>query len=624
MAEKIKLLPDTVANQIAAGEVVNRPASVVKEMLENAVDAGSRSVTVSYRNGGKELVKIIDDGEGMSPVDARLAFDKHATSKISTIDDIYALHTFGFRGEALASIAAIAHVELLTRPRGEEFGTRTIMEGSRFCSQEVVACPEGSQFSVKNLFYNVPARRRVLEKSTVEPRHIAEEFRRVALCHPEIAFALYGEGATIYNLPVSNLKQRIVGLMGKHAAGNLLEVSTDTSLVKISGFVGRPSSARQTNREQYMFVNGRFFKSAYFHKAVMQAYEKLIPAGTQPPYFLYFEVDSQRVDVNIHPQKIEVNFEDGVAIWQIVNASVRESLAKTGAVSLMDFDETKSVDIPVLSSSSRVEREPVTTTNPSYNPFRMQDRPAGRGSRADLSDFVQPCGRGRLEEMDATDALSRFDSSVVEFIEGGEGQAEQGSFGIGEKKGEFVGLLRLAGGYLATSKDGELVVIDLQRAKEALLYDRYLTMIRNESSVSQKLLFAERMVFSKDDTVLLQENSEELYRFGFEYRIVDDNTIELTGIPADFDMEIVQELLYDMIDALRDGVASGTTLRREYLAGVLSKGGARNVAKRLSDGELEAILASLAGGDRYGFTADGRPVMTVIPFDELKKRFTRQ
>ncbi len=281
MADKIKLLPDTVANQIAAGEVVNRPASVVKEMMENAVDAGARSVTVSYRNSGKELIRIIDDGEGMSPIDARLAFDKHATSKITGIDDVYRLHTFGFRGEALASIAAIAHVELLTRRQDDELGTRLIIEGSRFQCQEMAVAPVGSQFSVKNLFFNVPARRRVLETSTTEHRHIAEEFRRVALTHPEIAFALYGEDAPVYNLPVSNLRQRIVGLIGKSIANNLLEVQTDTSIVKIYGFTGRPSGSRQSNREQYLFVNGRYFKSPYFHKAIMQAYEKLIPQGTQ-------------------------------------------------------------------------------------------------------------------------------------------------------------------------------------------------------------------------------------------------------------------------------------------------------------------------------------------------------
>ena len=357
MPDKIRLLPDTVASQIAAGEVVNRPASVVKEMMENSVDAGATAITVSYRNGGKELIKVIDDGEGMSPLDARMAFDKHATSKITRIEDVYALHTFGFRGEALASIAAIAHVELTTRRPEDELGTQLVVEGSRFQSQENVVAPVGSQFAVKNLFFNVPARRRALDKSTTEPRHIAEEFRRVAMCHPEMSFSLYGEDAPVYTLHPSGLKQRIVGLVGKHAAGNLLEVGTETSLVKITGFVGKPSSSKQTNREQYMYVNGRFFKSPYFHKAVMQAYEKLIPAGTQPSYFLFFEVDPDKIDVNIHPQKIEVRFDDGPAIWQIIHASVRESLAKTGAVSFMEFDDGGSVEIPVRKEGP-IERIP--------------------------------------------------------------------------------------------------------------------------------------------------------------------------------------------------------------------------------------------------------------------------
>ena len=385
MPDKIRLLPDTVASQIAAGEVVNRPASVVKEMMENSVDAGATAITVSYRNGGKELIKVIDDGEGMSPLDARMAFDKHATSKITRIEDVYALHTFGFRGEALASIAAIAHVELTTRRPEDELGTQLVVEGSRFQSQENVVAPVGSQFAVKNLFFNVPARRRALDKSTTEPRHIAEEFRRVAMCHPEMSFSLYGEDAPVYTLHPSGLKQRIVGLVGKHAAGNLLEVGTETSLVKITGFVGKPSSSKQTNREQYMYVNGRFFKSPYFHKAVMQAYEKLIPAGTQPSYFLFFEVDPDKIDVNIHPQKIEVRFDDGPAIWQIIHASVRESLAKTGAVSFMDFDDGGSVEIPVRKEGP-IERIPPAATNPSYNPFRSEGM--GRRSQAGLSDFT--------------------------------------------------------------------------------------------------------------------------------------------------------------------------------------------------------------------------------------------
>jgi DNA mismatch repair protein MutL len=617
MSDKIRLLPDTVASQIAAGEVVNRPASVVKEMMENSVDAGATTVTVSYRNGGKELIRVVDDGEGMSPLDARMAFDKHATSKITRIEDVYALHTFGFRGEALASIAAIAHVELSTRRREDELGVKIVVEGSRFQSQETVVTPAGSQFAVKNLFFNVPARRRALDKSTTEPRHIAEEFRRVAMCHPEMAFALYGEDAPVYNLTPGGLKQRIVGLMGKHIAGNLLEVGTETSLVKITGFVGKPSSSKQTNREQYMYVNGRFFKSSYFHKAVMQAYEKLIPVGTQPSYFLFFEVDPDKIDVNIHPQKIEVRFDDGPAIWQIIHASVRESLAKTGAVSFMDFDEAGSVEIP-LRKEGPIDRIPPAVSDPTYNPFRCEE--VGRCSQAGFSDFEE--GYGTLAGMDRDRLLERFDSSVLEYI-GGEAPRQQAlAFGERPEEEKFCGALALGGGYAASSCGGELVVVDLRRAKEAILFERYRMMLGNDTSVTQKLMFPEVLVFSADDAALLAERYEDFLALGFEYVRRDENSIEVTGIPADFAIGEIQDLLYDVLDALADGMQPGDE-GKDRLAAVLARDGAKRMPASYSEGEMTAILEALSDGGRYNYTYDGRPVLVRMATDEIKKLFSR-
>lgn len=618
MPDKIRLLPDTVASQIAAGEVVNRPASVVKEMMENSVDAGATSVTVSYRNGGKELIRVIDDGEGMSPVDARMAFDKHATSKITRIEDVYALHTFGFRGEALASIAAIAHVELTTRRREDELGTKLVVEGSRFQSQEAVVAPVGSQFAVKNLFFNVPARRRALDKSTTEPRHIAEEFRRVAMCHPEMSFALYGEDAPVFNLPSSGLKQRIVGLIGKSVAGSLLEVGTQTSLVKITGFVGKPSSSKQTNREQYMYVNGRYFKSPYFHKAVMQAYEKLIPAGTQPSYFLFFEVDPDKIDVNIHPQKIEVRFDDGPAIWQIIHASVRESLAKTGAVSFMDFDDGDSVEIPVRREDG-IGHVPAAATNLSYNPFRHET--AGRRSQAGLSDFAG--AYDTLEGLGRDDALERFDSTVLRYIEHNDA-GEQADLPLADDTCEtrFEGALPLAGGYAVTSCGGALVVVDLRRAKEAILFERYRMMLGNETSVTQKLMFPEVLVFSADDTALLTERYAEFLALGFEYTARDGNSIEVTGIPADFTIDEVQDLLYDIMDALSDE-QQPVGANRERLAAVLARDGAKRTPAGYSEGEITAVMEALSDGGRYNYTFDGRPVFVRLGTDEIRKLFRK-
>ena len=616
MADKIRLLPDTVASQIAAGEGVNRPASVVKELLENAVDAGARSVTVSYRNGGKELIRVIDDGEGMSPVDARMAFDKHATSKITRIEDVYALHTFGFRGEALASIAAIAHVELTTRRQEDELGTQLVIEGSRFLHQEMTVAPVGSQFAVKNLFFNVPARRRALDKSTTEPRHIAEEFRRVAMCHPEMAFSLYGEEAPVYQLAPSGLKQRIVGLMGKSVAGHLLEVGTATSLVRLSGFVGKPESSRQTNREQYLYVNGRYFKSPYFHKAILQAYEKLIPAGTQPSYFLFFEVDPDKIDVNIHPQKIEVRFDEGPAIWQIVHAAVREALAKTGVVPLMDFEEEGHVEIPVVGKDDRIGAVPSVMTNPAYNPFRGET--AGRRSSADLSDFVRPYGT--LAELGRDDAVERFDRSVLEYIEGNDGQQEQ-TLPLEPTTGVFRGALPLGGGYAVAATDEGLAIADLRRAKEVILFERYLLMLGNEHSVTQKLMFPERFVFSTDDVQLLRERYDDFAAFGFEYAC-GDNQVEVTGIPADIAMDDVQELLCDMIDTARDEQLPEAD-RKERLAAVLARDGAKCASGNYTEGEITAIMEMLSSGGRYNYTHDGRPVWVRLGMDEIRRLFRR-
>ena len=435
--DKIRVLPDGVANQIAAGEVVGRPASVVKELMENAVDAGSTVVTVNYRDGGKSLIQVVDNGCGMSDTDARLAFERHATSKIRSADDLYRLHSFGFRGEALPSIASVAEVELRTRTPYGELGTKVCIHGGRFQSQEPVQMPQGTQFSVKNLFYNTPARRRFLKEASVEARHIRTEFQRVALCNPGIAFTLCDGDAPLVQLPATNLRQRIVSAVGgREIAKNLLEVSVDTSMVRVEGFVGRPSAAKKTNREQFLFVNGRYFQSSYFRKAVLQAYDKLIPSDTQPSYFLYITIDPERIDVNVHPQKTEIRFDDEQALWQIFNAAVREALGKTGVVPLMDFEIDPSIDIPVARKGV-IYREPDLGVDPSFNPFDEErktsgaDRPfpaygRGRESRDRVSDWEQ------LYEVDSqaifptdksgetgADRLVEFDSDELEYIEGG-------------------------------------------------------------------------------------------------------------------------------------------------------------------------------------------------------------
>ena len=621
---KIKVLPDSVANQIAAGEVVGSPSSVVKEMTENAIDAGATQVTVNFRADGRELVQVIDNGSGMTPADARLAFDKHATSKIRSLEDIYALSTFGFRGEALPSIAAVAQVELTTRTEDEALATRIVIEGGEFRSQETVVGAQGSNFKVSNLFYNVPARRKFLESSERESNKIKCEFRRVALCHPEVSFLLYKDDAPLYNLPATTLRGRIAGVMGRSITAQLLDVSTTTSIVNVEGFVGRPECAKKRKEEQYFFVNGRFFKSPYLHKAVMAAYEKLIPAGLTPSYFLYLTVDTSKVDVNVHPQKTEVKFSEDSEIWQIVNAAVREALAKTGAIPMMDFEDEGEVQIPVFDSArERAFMEPSTTANPFYNPFtatlKSESGSASEGGarspRSFLSDDVAPYPVSPVSEEER-----EFESSILDFVEGDGGDAMQGELELGGGEEFFSGALSLSGGFAVTTLGGRLAIVDLARAREALLYERYMMMLGSGNTMSQTLLFPERMVFSHDDVEMLRENYAYFATFGFDYTIADSNTVDFSALPAELEHSEMEDTLYDMLDSLRDGVELSELKRKERLAEILSR--TRGV-KNLSQGEVEAVVDSLAGGQKCSLTPDGRAVVRVLTPQEVRALFNK-
>lgn len=625
MADRIKLLPEFVANQIAAGEVVNRPSSVVKEMIENAVDAGALSITVNFRDGGKELIQIVDDGCGMSPIDARLAFDRHATSKISQVDDIYALNTFGFRGEALASIASVAEVELRTRQRDSELGTAVEIAGGKFIAQNSVNTTVGSQFMVRNLFYNVPARRRFLEKSSTEARHITAEYQRVALCNPDIAFSLYDNDALVSKLPPSGLRQRIVGVIGKNIAKKLLDVETETSIVKVTGFAGSPDSARQTNKEQFLFVNGRYFKSPYFHKAVVSAYEKLIPSGTQPSYFIYLTLDPGRIDVNVHPQKTEVKFTDGLEIWQIINAAVRESLAKSGAVPPMDFDMDTSFEIPVARDHATYKM-PGITANPDFNPFTKYagDEPKGRASCAGLSDFMDASSsHGMRSHGDYGGVLSpemseeEYRSSMLEYIDGDD--AEQTVMELGALSG-VKDIMPFGQRYFAASMNGMLVVVDRHRAWEAVLYDRYLSMLRNDTSVTQQLLFPQRLTLSSDDINILRENMADFTAFGFDISVPDEHTVQIAGLPADLTDEDTEGIIYDILDAVREGGRSAGDMKKERLAAAMARIGSRAKGTNPGREELEALMEQLSACPDYSYTPSGLAVMTVFTDEDIKKR----
>ena len=647
MADRIKLLPEVVANQIAAGEVVNRPSSVVKEMMENAIDAGASTVTVNFCDGGRDLIQIVDDGCGMSPTDARMAFDRHATSKIASVDDIYKLHTFGFRGEALASIAAVAQVELKTRQASDEFGTQVFINGGEFDKQKPCGCSVGSQFFVRNLFYNVPARRRFMEKSTTLARQIRDEFERVALCNPQIAFKLFNNQAPIYDLDRTNLRGRIVDVVGKSIKNNLLEVSAETSLVKIEGFVGRPAAAKKSSYKQFLFVNGRYFKSPYFYKAVMKAYEKLIPAQTQPDIFLYLTIDPDRIDVNVHPQKTEVKFSDGEAIWQIINAAVRETLAKTGAVPLMDFDDEGAIDIPVAGQSSgRLYSEPKAASVEGYNPFRegyASSATAGRRSQADLSDFAgEYRAKPQREAYDLwpSDTLINAGSEEFAIVDSGDNfrdlmsaqpQSTHEEFEFVESdnavqqqmevggEAQFEDIITLPETLAAARYRGRLVVVDLRRACERVSFEEYEAMLGGGSSVSQQLLFPERLVLSNDEVLLLKECLEDLSAIGFDLRVVDDCTVEMSGTPADMEGVEIDRLIYDVIHSIADG-DSPVAVRRQRLAAMVAQRRAAAMRGVISVEQTEVLLARLAKCENVSFAPSGKAIMVEISTGEIRSR----
>ena len=650
MADKIRLLPEVVANQIAAGEVVNRPASVVKEMMENAIDAGARTVKVNFRDGGKDLIQIVDDGSGMSPIDARMAFDRHATSKITSVEDIYALNTFGFRGEALASIAAVAQVELRTRQEGDEVGTQTEINGGQFAGQTPVMCPVGAQFFVRNLFYNVPARRRFLDKSTASAAQIKAEFQRVALCNPHIAFELYANDAPVYTLCATSLAGRIVDVVGRHIKQNLLEVDADTSIARIGGYIGRPAAAKRRNGEQYLFVNGRYFKSSYLTSAIMKAYEKLIPESSSPSYFLYLTIDPSRIDVNVHPQKTEVKFADEEAVWQIINAAVRETLAKTGAVPLMDFDRDGIVEIPALSRGA-VYSEPRAMSNGDYNPFREEYiDPTAPDPNVDFTGFDVPYDdRGQtLSDTAGTGFAPRAGMGGGMSGRGASGGSLPGglrSAGSGftlpqtppaggdftipssagqqrlavEGRPEFTDPLPLGGGYLAALLGGRFVVVDVRRARERILYEDYLKMLGNGSSVSQQLLFPERLVLSGDEYALLEENAVEFASLGFDIDFAGEGTIEVKGTPADMPADAVDQMVYDLLQAFSTPVSLADQ-RREKIAAVMARGGAKGIPRNMSRDEAAVLLAQLAATGNFSFSPSGKAITAEITPEDIRTK----
>lgn len=636
--DKIRLLPEIVANQIAAGEVVNAPSNVVKEMMENSIDAGARSVRVNFRNGGKDLIQIVDDGVGMSAIDARMAFDRHATSKIRSIEDVYQLHTFGFRGEALASIAAVAEVELRTRREEDELGTITEIAGGEFRSQTPVSCSKGSQFMVRNLFYNVPSRRKFIDGDNSRlASQIKSEFQRVALCNPEVEFELRQNDAPLYMLQPTNRRGRIVDVVGKHIRQNLLDVEVDTSVVRIEGFVGRPAAAKRRNNEQYLFVNRRYFYSQAMQRAIVRAYEKLIPEGCMPSYFIYITVDPDRVDVNVHPQKTTVKFADTDVILEILQAAVRETLAKTGAVPMMDFSAEGAVDIPVYGrdGGSRSYREPRTATNVSYNPFLeeyidptapMPDVPFtgfdvpydGAMKRAEVSvvkDVAPQSGvMASGSVMEFIDDEAEGDESLFDIVSSSMQSVEEPTFGECMVLGE---------GYAVATYGGRGVVVALRRAKERILYEEILSTIVKGSVPTQRMFFAEELTLAKDEYALMEEHATEFAALGFEVEYRGEGHISVIGRPAILDVATpLDELLYEMLHGIEDGTMP-LERERERLAELMARRGSWGYGRGVKSAEALELLHRLAKCSNPSFAPSGAPIMAELTTEEIRTKLTK-
>ena len=621
MSDIIRLLPDSVANQIAAGEVIQRPASVIKELVENAVDAGAKHVDVWVTDAGKTSIQVIDDGKGMSETDARLAFERHATSKIREAADLFALRTMGFRGEALASIAAVAQVELRTCQEGEELGTSLCISGSVVESQETVACPKGSNFQVKNLFFNVPARRKFLKSNQTELSNILTEFERIALVNPEVSFTLRHNGTEMLNLPAIPLKQRIMGVFGKKINQELLSVDVDTTMVRISGFVGRPETSRKKGARQYFFVNGRYMRHPYFHKAVTDAYEQLVPTGEQVSYFLYFDVDPSDIDVNIHPTKTEIKFENEQAIWQILSAAIKESLGKFNAVPSIDFDTEGMPDIPAFEQSPYTGVQmPKTHYNPDYNPFNTSSPSSySRPSNRDWESLYEGVGQTSVPQSDFP-----YTNDGDYYVEQ---PAEESLPTLYESAGESVSVetssqhYQYKGRFIMTSVKSGLMVIDQQRAHVRILYDRYLAQIASRQGASQGMLFPDIVQFSASEVPVLQSILEDLSFLGFELTDLGGGSYAINGVPAGIEglqpIELVQNMVHTALE-------KGCKIKEEVqslLAMSLAKAAAIVPGQVLSNEEMNNLVDGLLTSSSPNYTPEGKTALVVLKEEDLEKLF---
>lgn len=656
MNDIIQLLPDSVANQIAAGEVIQRPASVIKELVENSIDAGATLINVVCVDSGRTSIQVTDNGKGMSETDARLSFERHATSKIRQADDLFNLHTMGFRGEALASIAAVAQVELRTRRPDDDLGTALTIAGSRFVSQEPVQCPVGCNFTISNLFYNVPVRRKFLKSNTTELNNIVTAFERIALVYPDVAFTLYNNQTELYNLKAGGLRQRIVDVIGKKINQHLLPIDIDTTMCKISGFVGKPESARKKGARQFFFVNGRYMKHPYFHKAIMTAYERLVPEGEQIPYFIYFTVKPTDIDVNIHPTKTEIKFENEQTVWQILTAAVRDAVGMFNDVTAIEFDTEGQPDIPALGAMPQADiSAPKVQYNPAYNPFNEPSAQRSSAAPDNWEQLYEGLSSAHSRQQSAPSLFGNDTGGVIQsrsnvankpFADNGivlskgfskpDGlNAESAGFNALSADTDMLSAstepspleekspthYQYKGRYIMTSVKSGLMIVDQYRAHTRILYEGYIEQMQKRRPSSQKPLFPDTIHFSASDKVVVEAVMPELQNIGFELTPNEEGDYTITAVPSGLDGLDYVALVQDLVASAREKTTSAIDDINHSIALELARNAAVTYGQVLTNAEMENIVNSLFACSNFSYTPDGKKILTMLRQTDLEQLF---
>ncbi len=611
MSDVIKLLPDHIANQIAAGEVIQRPASVVKEMVENAIDAGATKIDVVIKDAGKTLIQIVDNGKGMSTFDSRMCFERHATSKVAKAEDLFTLTTKGFRGEALASVAAIAHVTLKTKLEHEQVGTLLQIEGSKVVKQDPIVCPTGSSFEVKNLFYNVPARRNFLKTDSIEFRHILDDFERIALAHPEVFFTLRHNETEIYNLPSALLKKRIIDILGKSSSEKLVPIDESTDIVEIIGFVGKPEYSKKKRGEQFLFVNDRFFKDSFFNHAITKAFDGLLQNKTFPSYFLYLTIDPQKIDVNVHPTKTEIKFEEDRLIYAIILSAIRRSLGKYNIAPTLDFNRESSFDLP-LSMANQQPIEPIIRVNENYNPFNnVSSSPQKSSRQSNFSQAIRAQGFGNKE-------INQEDWMNFYAIKEEEKEIEIKDLGLEfeeNNKKQYI----VRGNYLITSCKSGLMLIHHRRAIERIVYDKMMNQFISNPILSQKLLFPYEKNVSSSDKMEWLNNTTMLNRLGFDTEF-QDNIMQINAVPSVLEEENINECLDSILENI-----SYRDIEKGDIAHILIKSIAKSSSQKknvfLSNEDSETLVEDLFQCSEHTYTPNGKKIIETITLEEIANKF---